>query len=151
MVRNKGFPKKYVESNPRKISQLYKTNNQNIKRDCRSIKFNCGEKSTNKCNYYRPGVFALRDIRRYQLNKKNFAINKRQFQMLVKDIIIDMYLHEKKFVRLQISALRALQECAEEYIVQYMREANECAHHDKRITITLKDMKLVKRIRGPNR
>ena len=50
--------------------------------------------------------------------------------------------------RFQESALQAIQEAAEAYIVTLLEEANLCAIHAKRITVQPKDLQLSKRIRG---
>jgi histone H3 len=54
----------------------------------------------------------------------------------------------KSDLRFQSSALLALQEAAEAYLVGLFEDTNLCAIHAKRVTITPKDMKLARRIRG---
>ena len=51
-------------------------------------------------------------------------------------------------IRFQASALQALQEAAEMYMVILMEDTNLCAIHAKRCTIMAKDMRLARRIRG---
>lgn len=51
-------------------------------------------------------------------------------------------------LRFQESALLALQEAAEAYLVGLFEDANLCAIHAKRVTIMPKDMQLAKRIGG---
>jgi histone H3/H4 len=48
----------------------------------------------------------------------------------------------------QASAVLALQEASEAYLVGVFEDTNLCAIHAKRITITPKDMQLARRIRG---
>ena len=50
--------------------------------------------------------------------------------------------------RFQAAALAALQEGVEAYMVGLLEDANLCAIHAKRVTITPKDMQLARRIRG---
>lgn len=50
--------------------------------------------------------------------------------------------------RIQASALLALQEASEAYLVGLMEDSNLCAIHANRVTITPKDLQLARRIRG---
>ena len=52
----------------------------------------------------------------------------------------------KKDVRFQGSALMALQESAEAYLVGLFEDTNLCAIHAKRVTIMQKDMQLARRL-----
>ena len=54
----------------------------------------------------------------------------------------------KQDLRFQNSAIGALQEAAEAYIVRMFKDTNLCAIHAKRITIMPKDIQLARRIRG---
>ena len=92
---------------------------------------------------YRPGTVALREIRRYQ-KSADLLIRKAPFQRLVREIVQDF----KVDVRLQSTALLALQEAAEAYLISLFEDTNLCAMHAKRVTIMPKDMRLAKRIRG---
>ena len=51
-------------------------------------------------------------------------------------------------LRFQNSAIGALQEAAEAYLVGLFEDTNLCAIHAKRITIMPKDIQLARRIRG---
>jgi histone H3/H4 len=57
------------------------------------------------------------------------------------------YAPAKQF-RWQASALFALQEMTEAYLVGLFEDANLCAIHAKRVTIMVKDVQLSRRIRG---
>ena len=92
---------------------------------------------------YRPGTVALREIRKYQ-RSTDTVIRKLPFQRLVKEIMQNT----GKDLRIQTSALLALQEASEAYLVSYFQDANLCALHAKRVTIMPKDIQLAKRIRG---
>jgi histone H3 len=52
---------------------------------------------------------------------------------------------------MQSTALLALQEAAEAYLVGLFNDTNECALHAKRVTIMPKDMQLARLIRGEKR
>src|SRR5271154_4790536 len=65
-----------------------------------------------KPHRYRPGTVALREIRRYQKSTE-LLIRKLPFQRLVRDIAQDF----KTDLRFQSSAVEALQEAVEAYLV----------------------------------
>ena len=54
----------------------------------------------------------------------------------------------KNDLRFQASAVLALQEAAESYMIGLFEDTNLCAIHGKRVTIMPKDMQLARRIRG---
>ena len=92
---------------------------------------------------YRPGTVALREIRRYQ-KTTDLLIKKAPFQRLVREVAQDF----KADLRFQSSAVMALQEASEAYLVGLFEDTNLCAIHARRITIMPKDMQLARRIRG---
>ena len=49
---------------------------------------------------------------------------------------------------MQETALEALQEAAETYLVRLLDDANLCALHARRITLMPRDIQLARRIRG---
>ena len=51
-------------------------------------------------------------------------------------------------VRFQGTAVMALQEAAEAYLISLFEDGNLCAIHAKRVTLMPKDIQLAKRIRG---
>ena len=69
---------------------------------------------------------------------------KRPFQRLVREIALDF----KRDLRFQPSAIDALQEACEAWMVSLFEDTNLCALHAKRVTILPKDMQLARRIRG---
>lgn len=95
---------------------------------------------------FRPGTVALREIRRYQKTSE-LLIRKLPFQRLVREIAQD-YNRENFDLRFQSSAIAALQEAAEAYMVGLFEDTNLCALHAKRVTIMPKDIQLARRIRG---
>lgn len=92
---------------------------------------------------FRPGVVALREIRKFQKSTE-LLISRLPFQRLVKEIIQDF----KSELRCQSRAIEALQQAAEAFIVELFENANLCAIHAKRVTIQPKDMQLTKRVKG---
>ena len=118
---------------------------------------------------YRPGTVALREIRKYQKSTE-LLIRKLPFQArtsrpnhpngrlrhdaqahspplpqrLVREIAQDF----KTDLRFQSSAILALQEASEAYLVGLFEDTNLCAIHAKRVTIMPKDIQLARRIRG---
>lgn len=98
-----------------------------------------------KPHRYRPGTVALREIRTYQKSSE-LLIKKLPFQRLVREISNEY----AQNLRFQASAVLAIQEAAESYLIGLFEDTNECAMHGKRITIMPKDMQLAKRIRGKN-
>ncbi len=89
---------------------------------------------------------------------------KAPFQRLVREIMMDLnrklitrdsrtflipnrheYIEPK---RMQSTAMLALHEATEYYLVELFEWANLCAMHAKRVTIMSKDMQLARRIRG---
>jgi histone H3 len=99
-----------------------------------------------KPHRYRPGTVALREIRKYQKGT-DLLIRKLPFQRLVREIAQDFKLD----LRFQSTAILALQEASEAYMVGLFEDTNLCAIHAKRVTIMPKDLKLARRIRGESR
>jgi len=90
-----------------------------------------------------PGTRALREIRTYQ-KSTDTLLRKLPFQRLVREVA-------QKFhpdLRFQSSAIAALQEAAEAYMVGIFADANLCAIHGRRVTIMQKDMQLTRRLRA---
>ena len=88
-----------------------------------------------KPHRYRPGTVALREIRRFQKSTE-LLIRKLPFQRLVREIAQDF----KTDLRFQSTAILALQEAAEAYLVGLFEDTNLCAIHAKRVTIMPKDI-----------
>jgi histone H3 len=96
-----------------------------------------------KTHRYRPGTVALREIRRFQ-KSTDLLIRKLPFQRLLREVAQNF----RTDVRFQSTAILALQEAAEAYLVGLFEDTNVCAIHAKRVTIMPKDMRLAMRIRG---
>ena len=101
------------------------------------------EGGVKKPHRYRPGTVALREIRRYQ-KSTDLLLRKLPFQRLVREVSQDF----KAELRFQSSAVMALQEASEAYLVGLFEDTNLCAIHAKRVTVMPKDMHLARRIRG---
>ncbi|KAF7352708.1 Histone-fold-containing protein [Mycena venus] len=119
---------------------------------------------------FRPGTVALREIRKYQKstgeyprllsrpstkNSTDLLLRKLPFARLVREIASEMTTDMNDNyqpgadLRWQSSALMALQEATEAYLVHLFEDANLCAIHAKRVTIMQRDIQLARRIRGP--
>jgi histone H3 len=96
-----------------------------------------------KPHRFKPGTVALREIRKYQ-KSTDLLVRKLPFQRLVREIAQEF----KTDLRFQSSAVLALQEASEAYMVGLFEDTNLCAIHAKRVTIMPKDMQLARRIRG---
>ena len=91
---------------------------------------------------YRPGTVCIREIRRYQKSNE-LLLRKLPFQRLVREVAQEV----KIALRFQGSAILALQEAAEAYIVGLFQDANLCCIHANRVTVMPRDMQLARRIR----
>ena len=91
---------------------------------------------------FRPGTVALREIRKYQTSTE-LLIRKIPFQRLVREIVHQMKGKDYKF---QSTALLALQEASEQFLVNMFDQCNHIAIHGKRVTLQVKDILLWKRL-----
>ena len=76
------------------------------------------------------GTVALREIRRYQKTTE-LLIRKLPFRRLLKEICNSFH----PYMRMQSTAIEALQEAAETFLVDFLRDVNLCAIHARRVTI----------------
>ncbi|KAI8616629.1 histone-fold-containing protein [Chytriomyces sp. MP71] len=99
---------------------------------------------------YRPGTVALREIRKYQ-KSTDLLLRKLPFARVVREVAQGFMpdLGDGSTLRFQSTAILALQEAAEAFLVHLFEDANLCAIHAKRVTIMQKDIQLARRIRGP--
>ena len=103
-----------------------------------------------KRHRYRPGTLALKQIRQYQKSME-LLIRKLPFQRLVREIACDRDVITSPLcgkVRFQSTAVMALQEASEAYLVGLFEDTNLCAIHARRVTIMPKDIQLARKIRG---
>ena len=94
---------------------------------------------------FRPGTVALREIRKYQKSTE-LLIRKLHFQRLLREIAHEI----KSDLRFQSTAILALQEAAEDYLVRMFEQVNLCCIHGGRVTIQIKDIMLWRRMKGGN-
>ena len=91
----------------------------------------------------RPGTVALRQIQKYQKSTE-LLIRKLPFQRLVKEIVQKMFPTQR--YRFQSTALLALQEASEDFLVRMFDQCNQIAIHGKRTTVMVKDLRLWDRL-----
>jgi len=96
-----------------------------------------------KPHRYRPGIVALREIRKYQKTTE-LLIRKLPFQRLVKELAQNC----RSDLRFQSTAIECLQEASEAFLVGLFEDTNLCAIHAGRVTIRPKDIQLARRLRG---
>ena len=102
---------------------------------------------------YRPGTLSLREIRKHQTST-NLLIPKLSFQRLVKEILTKecmMDSHLGHVMKIQSTAMLALQTAVEDYCVELFSMSQMAAIHGKRVTVEPKDLELVRSFRGYDR
>ena len=93
-----------------------------------------------KPHQYRPGLVALREIRRYQQSTE-CLIKRTPFNKLIKEISQEYRVcpdgpgTPSVQVRFQLTALAALQEAAENFIVGLFEDINLLAVHARRVVM----------------
>lgn len=96
-----------------------------------------------RAHRFRPGTVALREIRRYQRGT-DLLLKKAPFQRLVREVASAL----KEGLRFQSSAVAAIQEATESYVISLLADTNLCAIHTRRVTIMPRDVHLARRLRG---
>ena len=96
-----------------------------------------------KPHRYRPGIVALQEIRRYQ-KMTELLCRKLPVSRLIREIVQSF----KSDLWFQASAIAALHEAMEAYLVGLFEDTNLCTIHARHVTIMPKDMQLARRIRG---
>ncbi len=99
-----------------------------------------------KAHRYRAGTVALREIRKYQKSTE-LLIRKLPFQRLVREIVQDCDMPGTDQIRFQASAIAALQEGTEAWVISNISDSNLACFHAKRVTLMPKDSELTARIR----
>ena len=100
-----------------------------------------------KHHRYQPGMVALREIRWYQRSTKNL-IKWTPLQKLIREISQEYRIcpdgpgTPNLQVRFQSTAIAALQEAAENYIVGLFEDVNLLAIHARQVTIMPRDIRL---------
>ncbi len=102
-----------------------------------------------KLHRYHTGTVALHKICCYQ-KSTDLLIRTLPFQRLVREIPQSFKIGSEA-PRFQSTAVLALQEASEAFIVGLVEDTNLCAIHAKWVTIMNRDMQLALRIRGVHR
>ena len=89
----------------------------------------------------RPGTVALRQIRKYQ-KFTDLLIRKLPFQRLVREVALNI----KPDLRFQSTAILALPEASESFLVTMFEDVNVCCLHAGRVTFQVKDIWLWNRM-----
>ena len=96
-----------------------------------------------KIKKMRQGLKALKEIKKYQSDTE-MLIRRLPFQRVIKEIIQKI----QEDLRLQSTAIPALQEAGQTFLVGLLEQSNLCMLHTKRVTIMPKDVQLSRCIRG---
>lgn len=86
---------------------------------------------------------ALREVRHFQ-KSTDLLIQRAPFQRLVREVSGA----QKEGLRFQSSAILAIQEATESYIVSLLADTNLACIHAKRVTVMPRDLQLALRLRG---
>ena len=89
------------------------------------------------------GMMALREIQKYQ-KSTDLLILQLTFQRVTREIAPSHGVE----LRFQSSALMALQEAGEAFLVGLFEQANLCTIHAKCVTVMPRDVQLLRQIRG---
>ena len=106
-----------------------------------------------KPHRYQPGMVASREIRRYQRSTENL-IKRTPFQRLIREISQEYHIcpdgpgTPSVQIHFQLTAIAALQEAAENFIVGLSEDINLLAIHARCVTIMSRDIQLALHIRG---
>jgi histone H3 len=111
----------------------------------KAVKSASGSQSTGvkRAHRFRPGTVALRQIRRYQKSTE-LLLRKAPFQRLLREVAQS----QKEGLRWSASAVAAIQEATESYIIGLLSDANLAALHARRVTAMPRDLQLARRLRG---
>ena len=110
---------------------------------CARHQYPCG--GVKKPTRYRPGTVTLRQIRKYQKSTE-LLIQKIPFQRLVREVFQNI--SPNVVLRIQSTALLALQEASEGYLVNLFEDSLLACVHAGRVTLQVKNMQLARRLRG---
>ncbi|XP_017969663.1 PREDICTED: histone H3-like centromeric protein HTR12 isoform X1 [Theobroma cacao] len=100
--------------------------------------------TSKKPHRFRPGTRALQEIRKYQKSWKPLI----PAASFIREVRAITYQLAPDISRWKAEALVAIQEAAEEYLVQLFGDAMLCAIHAKRVTLMKKDIQLARRLGG---
>lgn len=118
-----------------------------VRRKSESRRGTPSRKSSTHTLVYRPRRTRVLQEIRYLRKSVRLIIPKLPFARLVRDIVFDLFPRED-IRRLQSSAIQALQEAAEAYLVQFFEDCVLLSQHAKRMTLMINDLILLRRLRG---
>lgn len=123
--------------------KMHKVSRAAAKKEAKTTPPLSGGKGTKRRQRWRPGTVALREVRKYQTST-DFLIARAPFRRLVRETVSTL----KDTIRMRSTALEAIQDATESYIVSVLNDANLCTIHAKRVTLFPKDLQLALRLRG---
>ena len=130
--------------NARWVREMKKrSGRKDSKKEAKSVKKVNGQKEEGTVTRMRRGLKALQDIKWYQSNTDQL-IQKLPFQRVVRQVAQSI----RADLWFQSTAIMALQDAGEVFLIGLLEEANYCAIHAKHITVMPKDIQLAHCIRG---
>jgi len=97
-----------------------------------------------KKHRFRPGTKALQEIRKYQKGT-DVLLPRAPFQRVVREVLNSFT--EEAF-RCTAGGLECLQTAAEAFIIQVFEDSVLAMIHSRRVTLMVKDVQLIRRLRG---
>lgn len=106
-------------------------------------KASSGSSGMKKSFRWRPGTVALRQVKAAQKGT-SLLVQKAPFARLVREVAET----HKAGLRFQSSAIAAIQESTEAFVISLLSDSNLTALHAGRVTAMPRDLQLVRRLRG---
>ena len=132
------------------MGKKYRPPCRTVVRDGKEVKvYKTPKGGVRKPRRFRPGTVDLREIRKYQ-KSTDLLIRKIPFQRLVREVCREFEKTLGYSLRFQSTALLALQEGSEAYLVNMFSQCNDICLHANRVTLQVKDIFLWKRLHNIN-
>lgn len=144
MARTKTTAKASAKSSSKACKASSKKTSSKKKSSKKSSKASKAAKPETKKRRYRAGTVALREIRKYQ-KSTDLLMQKQPFKRVMRRLVKDNAASDLRF---QGTAVLALQEAAEAYLVGLLDKANLVAIHAGRVTIQKSDIECARAVRG---
>ena len=109
----------------------------------KKAKKSSGSSGMKKSFRWRPGTVSNYQVRKLQKSTE-LLVAKAPFSRLVREVAET----HKAGLRFQASAVAAIQEATEAFVVSLLSDANLAALHASRVTAMPRDLQLVRRLRG---
>ena len=136
--KGKGLHRKTLVQKVKHVGRAHRRNDK-----CKVMpKKQTMDTGTGRRHHYRPGTHALMEIWYYQ-KRAGLLCSKLAFARIIREVAQELR-HED--IRFQVSAISAIQEGSEAYLIGLMEDANLEAIHGRRVTIMPKDIQLARRI-----